>query len=151
MFQLVTNENIDIAAKIHSISWKESHRSFCSKEFVELHTEERQREYIEKEMNCGKVFYILVEENAKGIVSVKGNLIENLYVLPAEQRKGYGTRLLQYAEGLCEGKPTLWILDNNRVAKNLYQKLGYELTGKEKVLSKTLKELEMRKNYEETF
>ena len=145
MFELVTNENIDIAAKIHSISWKESHKSFCSKEFVELNTEERQREYIEKEMECGKVFYILVEEEPKGIVSIKGNLIENLYVLPTEQRKDYGTRLLQYAETLCDGKPILWILDNNRIAKNLYKKLGYELTGKENVLSETLKELEMRK------
>ena len=35
MFVKVTTENIIEAAKIHSESWKESHKGFCSKEFVE--------------------------------------------------------------------------------------------------------------------
>lgn len=145
MFEMVTTANIDIAAKIHSTSWKESHRSFCTEEFVQKHTVENQRRYIEKEIECGKQFYILIEEEAKGIVSVKDNLIENLYVLPKEQRKGYGTKLLWYAENKCEGNPTLWILSNNEAAKNLYQKMGYEFTGNMKVLNTTLQELEMKK------
>ena len=151
MFELVTEKNIDIAAEIHSISWKESHKVFCSKEFVEAHTKERQRQYIEKEMQEGKVFYILVEETPKGIVSIKDNLIENLYVLPAEQRKGYGTRLLEFAEILCKDIPTLWILSNNEVAKNLYLKQGYQLTGECKQLNDDLSELEMNHKVEVWF
>lgn len=145
MFELVTKENIDIAAQIHSISWKQSHKSFCTEEFVQAHTVERQKQYIEKEMKLGKRFYILIEGEPKGIVSVKDNRIENLYVLPTEQRKGYGTKLLKYVEMLCNGNPTLWILDNNMIAKNLYEKMGYRFTGNVNVLTDTLKELEMQK------
>lgn len=151
MFELVTEKNIDTAAEIHSISWKESHKNFCSEEFVLAHTKERQKQYIRTEMEYGKQFYILVENDAKGIVSVKDNLIENLYVLPAEQRKGYGTKLLQYAELICKGIPTLWILSNNNAARNLYQKMGYKFTGNEKILNDTLKELEMQHEIEDWF
>lgn len=40
----VNYDNIIDATYIHAESWKESHRSFCSVEFVEAHTIERQRE-----------------------------------------------------------------------------------------------------------
>ena len=151
MFELVTEKNIDIAAEIHSLSWKESHRGFCSLEFVEAHTKERQKQYIQNEMANGKVFYMLVEDEAKGIVSVKDNLIENLYVLPTEQRKGYGTQLLKYAELLCKGNPTLWILNNNVVARCIYQKNGYVFTGNKNVLNANLSELEMWHEVENWF
>lgn len=74
----------------------------------------------------------------------KDNLIENLYVLPSEQCKGYGTKLLKYAEEKCQGIPKLWILSNNNAAKNLYVKHGYTFTGNVKPLKSELQELEMQ-------
>ena len=145
MFELVTEKNIDIAAEIHSISWKDSHKSFCSEEFVQAHSKERQKKFLKDEIEKGKQFYILVEETAKGIVSVKDNLIENLYVLPTEQHKGYGTKLLHYAELLCKGNPILWILNNNDIARNFYKKEGYHFTGSENDLTNKLSELEMQR------
>ena len=44
MFELVTERNIDIAAEIHSVSWKESHKGFCSEKFVSAHTKTIYRE-----------------------------------------------------------------------------------------------------------
>lgn len=146
MFKLVTDKNIDIAAEIHSISWKESHKSFCSEEFVQAHSKERQKQYIQDEMKKGKQFYMLVDEDAKGIISIKDDLIENLYVLPNEQHKGYGTQLLHYVELLCNGNPTLWILSNNDIARKFYEKEGYYFTGKENRLTDTLSELEMQRD-----
>lgn len=46
-------------------------------------------------------------------------LIENLYILPDEQCKGYGTQLLEFAIQQCKGIPTLWILDINYIAYSL--------------------------------
>ena len=146
MFELVTEKNIDIAAEIHSISWQESHKSFCSEEFVQAHSKERQKQYIEDEMKNGKQFYMIIDEDAKGIISIKDDLIENLYVLPNEQHKAYGTKLLHYAELLCNGNPTLWILSNNDVARKFYEKEGYYFTGKENCLTDTLSELEMQRD-----
>lgn len=144
MFQLVTEANIRAAAEIHAQSWRESHRSFCSPAFIEAHTTETQIEYIRKALSQGKVFYLLYLDSPKGIVSVKGNLIENLYVHPTEQGRGYGTQLLRYAEGLCSDNPTLWALSNNQSAISLYLREGYEFTGNRRELRNDLAELEMQ-------
>ena len=144
-FSLVTDENISVAAQIHAVSWQESHESFCSPEFVALHTPKRQEEYLRGEMKAGKAFWMLEEAGEYvGLVSVWDGLIENLYVLPEQQNKGYGTRLLFYALEKCKGTPTLWILSNNDGARRLYERNGFELTGKSKRLSATLSEMEMR-------
>lgn len=144
VFEPVTLSNLKTAAEIHAISWRESHKAFCSEEFVKMHTTERQMQCIEREMGYGKQFYILVDKEPKGIVSIKDNLIENLYVLPSEQRRGYGTKLLHYAEQKCEGMPTLWILSNNDEARRLYARCGYQFTGNVKQLKNELYEQEMK-------
>ena len=140
----VTQETIHIAAKIHSLSWIDSHRAICSEEFLMAHTPDRQAEYIRSGIADGKRFFLLSDNGAKAVVSVKEDLIEDLYVLPSEQRKGYGSRLLHFAEAQCTGVPGLWILSNNAGAERLYRRLGYEFTGRANSLAPGLQELEMR-------
>ena len=139
----ITENNLCEAGKIHAESWQESHRGFCAEEFVARHTKEAQTEYIRSEIAKGKAFYMLVDFKPVGIVSVKGCLIENLYILPDEQRKGYGSMLLQYAIQQCAGVPTLWILSNNKRASAFYRKHGFAESGKRKALRNDLFELEM--------
>ena len=142
-FVEVTEQNIADAGRIHSESWKESHRSFCSAEFVEKHTPIAQAEYLRREMNAGKSVYMLIDDYPVGIVSVHGGLIENLYVLPSEQRKGYGTQLLEFAIQKCQGTPKLWILNINEGAYRLCTKNGFKETGNRKQLNKNLYEMEL--------
>ena len=124
MIITVDKMNLLQAAMIHSISWKESHRSFCVPDFVEIHTPERQQKYVQNKMNCGSKFYMLVEDMPVGVVSVKECLIEDLYILPDKQKMGYGTKLLRFAIEQCTGIPTLWILENNTNACLLYTSIG---------------------------
>ena len=70
-------------------------------------------------------------------------MIENLYVLPSEQRKGYGSQLLHYAIRQCAGIPRLWILNNNDGAYRLYSKTGFKETGNRKQLNNHLYEMEL--------
>lgn len=140
----VSEDTILAAAKIHSSSWKQSHESICTREFIEVHSVEHQRIYLLEEMKLGKSLYMLVEDKPLAIVSVYNDLIENLYVLPEEQGKGYGTQLLLYAMGCCKGVPTLWILENNERAYGLYQKYGFRKTGKFNALTDTLFEIKLR-------
>lgn len=81
----VTERNIADAGFVHSESWKESHRSFCSAEFVGKHSPSAQTDYLRREMNSGGHIFMLIDRYPVGIVSVHGDLIENLYVLPSEQ------------------------------------------------------------------
>ena len=142
-FVEVTEQNIAEAGRIHSESWKESHRSFCSGAFVEKHTPATQADFLRRELAAGKHIYMLIDDCPVGIVSVHGDLIENLYVLPSEQRKGYGSQLLHYAIQQCTGIPCLWILNNNEGAYRLYTKNGFKETGNRKQLNDTLYEVEL--------
>ena len=142
----VDEGNIADAGRIHSESWKESHRSFCSVEFVEKHTPAAQADYLRREMNTGKTIYMLIDNYPVGIVSVDGSIIENLYVLPFEQRKGYGSLLLDYAIRHCTGTPSLWILNNNEGAYRLYSMYGFQETGRRKQLNDQLYEIEMERS-----
>jgi hypothetical protein len=61
MFIKVSEKNIQEAAEIHSLSWKDSHKAFCSKDFIEKHDAENQIEYLRKEIKFGKEVYMLTE------------------------------------------------------------------------------------------
>lgn len=143
-FIRVTDENVADAGKVHSSSWQQSHRSFCSPEFVARHTPERQARFLLHEMEAGKQVYLLEADGEPvGVVSLCGNLIENLYIAPDKQNQGYGTKLLHFAIARCDGTPTLWILDNNDGARRLYERNGFKLTGTSKRLTDALCEMEM--------
>ena len=138
----VDRDNLFLAAEIHSASWKDSHKSFCTAEFVEQHTPERQREYFSSKMLRGSRIYMLVDDEPIGVVSVTGNLIEDLYVLPDRQNEGHGTRLLKYAMDRCSGTPTLWIRQDNADAERLYRRMGFRATGKKKTVAEGFDEIE---------
>lgn len=139
----IEENNIIEAAKIHSESWKESHENFCSKDFIEQHTIEHQETYLRSEIEYGKNLYMLVEKVPVGIVSVHNNLIENLYISPMEQNKGYGTQLLKFALQQCTSTPTLWILNNNYKAYSFYYKHGFRKTGAQNRHSEAIYEIEL--------
>ena len=138
----VNDRNITAAATIHSISWKESHRAFCTPDFIEIHSPERQLKYMRDKMKNGTEFFMLVDEDPVGVVSVTGSLIEDLYVLPEKQKMGYGTRLLQFAVGQCSGTPSLWILENNENAERLYRRFGFTKSGRSNAITDQLAEIE---------
>ena len=141
----VTKNNLTDAARIHSISWKESHRSFCTKEFIEFHSVEHQQEYIAKKINEGSHFYMMTTELPVAVISEKDGMIEDLYVLPEYQNNGYGTGLLTYIVQTIKGRnqtPTLWILENNEGAERLYLREGFIPSGKRNSITNKLDEIE---------
>ena len=93
-------------------------------------------------MNCGSKFYMLVEDKPIGIVSIKECLIEDLYILPDQQNKGFGTKLLRYAIRQCTDVPTLWLLENNKDAERLYRRIGFRPTGRRNPITNELDEIE---------
>ncbi len=122
--------SISAAAAIHSETWKASHRAFCSEAFIEAHTPERQKQYLLDKLKNGSRIYMLIDDEPVGIVSITGSLIEDLYVLPRFQRRGYGRELLGFAVEKCAGTPTLWILEHNLPAEALYTGAGFKKTGR---------------------
>ena len=139
----VTESNIQRAAYIHAESWKESHKSFVSAEDIAKRTVERQTDYLRQQIKDGKKVYMLKDDIPVGVVSIKDNLIENLYVLPERFRKGYGSKLLNFAISKCTDDPMLTVLNNNS-AIEMYRKFGFKETGVLIPLNENLWEIEMK-------
>ena len=142
MIVTVDQSNLSEAAAIHSVSWQESHRSFCSPEFIALHTPQHQKAYLQNKIDNGSKLFIMIADKPIGVVSVTGNLIEDLYILPDYQHQGFGTRLLHFAIEQCDGVPTLWILENNKGAEKLYRREGFRETGRKNAITDGLDEIE---------
>ena len=138
----VNEHNIMDAANIHSISWKESHKDFCTPDFIEIHSPEHQLKYIRDKINNGTEFFLLIDEAPVGVVSVTESLIEDLYILPEKQNMGYGTKLLRFAISKCQDTPSLWILENNVNAERLYCRMGFTKTGRSNAITDKLDEIE---------
>ena len=71
---------------------------------------------------------VLSESSADGIVgtvTVKADEISRLFVLPEQQRKGYGQALLAYAEQQVFAAYPQATLDASLPAKAMYLKQGY--------------------------
>ena len=126
----VGESNLAAAGAVHAAAWQASHASFCAPDFVAARTPERQSAYLRDKLAKGARLYLLLADRPLGVVSVTGSVIEDLYVLPERQNRGYGTRLLRHAIAQCDGTPTLWILENNAGAARLYERLGFAPTGR---------------------
>ena len=96
----------------------------------------------ETELKNGYKLFMLLDARPVGIVSVKESLIEDLYVLPEKQNKGFGSALLEFACAKCAGTPTLWILENNVNAARLYRRMGFTETGRRNIVATGLDEIE---------
>ncbi|MBE6908762.1 MAG: GNAT family N-acetyltransferase [Ruminococcaceae bacterium] len=126
----VDETNLAAAGAVHAAAWQASHASFCAPDFVAAHTPERQAQYLRAKLEKGSRVYLLLVDRPLAVVSVTGSLIEDLYVLPERQNLGFGTKLLRYALGQCDGAPTLWILESNTGAARLYERMGFAPTGR---------------------
>ena len=141
----INESNIAVAGAVHAASWRKSH-GFCTPEFVAAHTAETQMAYLRREQKAGKELFLLLAPEPVGVVSVHGDLIENLYVLPEKQGRGYGSRLLEFAAARCGEMVRLWVLSSNENARRFYEARGFRETGIRRELNGGLAELEMARS-----
>lgn len=131
--------NIDDAAKVYALSWRDSHRKMCSEEFVKKHSEEYMRAYLFEKQKNGCDIYICYDGKAPvGIVGkCQDDEICLLYILPEYQGKGWGSLLLGYAIKLCNN-PWVTVLETNKRGAEFYKKHGFIFAGEKDTSSKKL-------------
>ncbi len=87
-------------------------------------------ENIRRDVEQGLVYVALEEDGTVvGTVTVRGNDIGRLFVLPRHQGQGVGRRLMQFAEALVFARHDTAELSASLPAKALYLKNGYRAIG----------------------
>lgn len=122
--------DLNIVKKISEVTISEIYPHYYPSGAVEFFLEHHSENAILKdiEMNCVFIFFD-VQHNAIGTITIKGNEICRLFVLPSYQGKGYGTKLLDFAEEIILSQHPKIVLDASLPAKEIYLKRGYEITG----------------------
>ena len=92
---------------------------------VEFFLAHHKPEKIASDIEAGKVYVILRDGVIVGTVTIDGNGIERLFVEPTKQGKGYGRKLLDFAENMIFGYSETVRLDSSLPAKSIYIKRGY--------------------------
>jgi len=90
--------------------------------FLEHHSDEE----IISDIRAGKVWLLFTDEDVPaGTVTVDGNDIGRLFVLTGYQGKGFGGKLLRFAEEKVFAEYDEAVLDSSLPAKQIYLKRGY--------------------------
>ena len=82
-------------------------------------------EAIAADIAAGCVFLGEAESEAAGTVTVRGNEIARLFVLPVHQSRGYGAALFAYAEHIAAEQHATAVIDVSFAAKQFYLRRGY--------------------------
>ncbi|BBF41490.1 possible peptidase [Lachnospiraceae bacterium KM106-2] len=138
----ITQERLMEAANVYAESWVESHKTFCTEEYLNQHTVEYQYRFLlEKQENGWSLYAKCVDDSIKGIIGINKNTgeIGLLYVLPQEWGKGYGKELFAFVLEQV-GQPYLTVIDHNTRAIALYEKFGFRFSGEKRKLAENLYE-----------
>ena len=90
--------------------------------FLNHHSDENILSDIKEE----KVYLLISDNEPAGTVTLSGNEIDRLFVLPGYQKKGYGTKLIDFAEETIGKEYDIIMLDASLVPKKMYLKRGFE-------------------------
>ncbi len=151
--------DVEVISKIHASSWKTAYQGIVPQSYLDElkddfwvatfqnwlsnHTLTVQLMY-EKELPVGCIAYGKARDDK---YSAWGEII-SIYVLPNYLRKGYGKKMLELAlldmNTSSYQKCYLWVLKENWLARNFYEKNGFQATNDQctiKIKEKKLTEI----------
>lgn len=119
-------EDLDIVRKITQSTIKAIYPRYYPAGAVQFFCDHHKDENIIKDLKEGIVYLLKTDDEYVGTVTIKGNEINRLFVLPEHQHKGYGKRLLDFAEALIMKEYSSIVMDASLPAKTIYHKRGYK-------------------------
>ena len=125
MITSATPSDFETVKNITQTTIREIYPRYYPAGAVEMFCEYHSDESIAGDIAEGCV-YLLKDDGFVGTVTVKGNHISRLFVLPGCQHKGYGRALLDFAEEKVLAESDSIELDASFPAKKIYIKRGYK-------------------------
>lgn len=119
-------DDLSVIADIVRSTINEICPRYYPKGAVEFFLKYHNKDSISQDIADGNVYLLEDDNNIVGTVTINGNEINRLYVLPEYQGKGYGGFLLEYAEEIIFKDNNEIILYSSLPAKSMYIKRGYK-------------------------
>ena len=94
---------------------------------VQFFQEHQSMEHIAKDLAEGAVYLLYDGEMPAATLTINGNEINRLFVLPQMQGRRYGTKLMDFAESRIAAQHAEAVLCSSFAAQELYMKRGYTI------------------------
>ena len=136
-----TIDYADVVGEVHSAAWKQTYQGVFSQEYLDSDSPSVRREEFMRSLDDKQCVYLLLEEEeqAVGIVKLidRGDEIASIYILKEFRGRGFGHKAIEYICSEYKGyRIVLWVLYNNIKACLFYEKCGFVLTDKERVIDR---------------
>ena len=95
---------------------------------VDFFSQHHSDEHIASDIAASRVYLLWAETEPVGTVTIADNNINRLFVLPEHQHRGYGKKLLDFAEEKILENYDCIQMDASLPAKAIYLKRGYKET-----------------------
>ncbi len=122
----------DMADAIHNIlhtTIKTIYPKYYPKEVVDFFCQHHSREHILDGIASGNMGVLVVDDVIAGTGCYDGNHITGVYVLPAYQKRGCGTQIMNCLEAEIAKRHDTAVLDASLSAVCLYEHRGYKTVG----------------------
>lgn len=129
MFYKARKESLGIVAEITRNTITEIYPRYYANGVVDFFLKHHCKENINRDIENGLVWLLEEGGTPVGTVTLKGNAINRLFVLPEYQGKGYGSKLMDFAEGKIGKEYKRIQIASSLPAKEMYLKRGYKETG----------------------
>lgn len=129
MITLALDFNYADVKNITHTTIREIYVHYYPKGAVDFFLEHHNDRAIIRDIANKNVYLCYNDENLPvGTVTINGNEINRLFVLPAYQGLGFGSELMKFAEKIISKKYETISLSSSFPAKNIYIKYGYKPT-----------------------
>jgi putative acetyltransferase len=113
---------MDVVAQIHRVAFEER-----LPWLRRLHTPEEDRIYFSQRVfPVCSVWGVVEEETIKSFIAFRRDWIDQFYVLPAAQGRGFGSTMLAVAKRESS-RLYLWTFQRNLLARRFYERRGFVL------------------------
>lgn len=126
MIRLAGISDLEPVLQIVHDTISEIYSHYYAEGVVEFFLGHHSREHILSDIEEGIVWLLEEDGGIAGTVTIKGNAVNRLFVLPERQSHGYGSRLMDFAENKIAERFTHVHIDSSLAAKEMYLKRGYK-------------------------
>lgn len=146
-----TLDDIDILGQIHAESWQQAYKNIISDLVLADFTAKKRADRFKKVMSeSGEENYMLLVDNQPvGFTSIGSSRdddfsnntgeIWGIYLAPDHWRKGYGSKLFNWAEYELKSRGyksiALWVLKDNNQARSFYEKHNYNKESRREIIT----------------
>ena len=126
MIRIAEVEDLENVLQITRDTILEIYSHYYARGVVDFFVKHHNRENVLSDIENGIVWLLEEAGCPVGTVTVKGNAVNRLFVLPEHQSRGYGSQLMDFAEEKIAEKFSLVHIDSSLAAKEMYLKRGYK-------------------------